>query len=43
MNFPDPPKVGINPFNPSSMSGMMKDMMKRNLDEFRSDLEKQTH
>ena len=32
MSFPDPPKTGINPFNPNSMSGMMKDVVKRNLD-----------
>jgi len=43
MNFPDPPKTGINPFNPSSLSGMMKDMAKKSLDDFRGQLEKQTH
>ena len=43
MTFPDPPKTGINPFNPNSMSGPMKDMAKKNLDTFKADLEKQAH
>ena len=43
MTFPDPPKTGINPFNPDSMSGMMKDMMKKSLGDFKSQLEKQSH
>ena len=43
MTFPDPPKTGINPFNPNSMSGPMKDMAKKNLDTFKGDLEKQAH
>ncbi len=40
--LPDPPKTGINPFNPNSMSGPLKDMMKKNLDTFKSDLQKQS-
>jgi hypothetical protein len=43
MNFPDPPKTGINPFNPNAMSGMFKDMMKKSLDDFRTQLESQAH
>jgi hypothetical protein len=42
-SFPDPPKTGINPFNANSMPGMMHDMMKRSLDDFRGQLEKQAH
>ncbi len=40
-NFPDPPKVGINPFNANSMTGVFKDMMKKSLDDFKGQLETQ--
>ena len=43
MAFPDPPKTGINPFNPDSMSGPMKIMAQKSLESFKADLEKQAH
>ena len=39
--FPDPPKVGYNPFNPDSLPGMMKERTKKSLDDFKAALTSQ--
>ncbi len=40
-SFPDPPKVGYNPFNPDSLPGMMKERTKKSLDDFKTALSAQ--
>ena len=43
MNFPAPPKTGINPFNLSSMSGPFRERATKNMDDFKAQLETQVH
>jgi hypothetical protein len=41
--MPDPPKAGMNPFNPESAPPMFKERMKKNLSDFKAELAKQAH